>query len=103
MMYYTDTEKSESITIRLAGPQDAPELRRVAQRDSRPAPEGEALIAVVAGEIRAAISLSSGQAVADPFHPTEELVRMLFLRRSQMQGAAPRHGRVLSRLRLASS
>jgi hypothetical protein len=101
-MYYTDTEKSESITIRLAGPKDAAELRRVAQRDSRPAPEGEALIAVVAGEIRAGISLRSGQAVADPFHPTEELVRMLFLRRSQMQGEAPRHGRVLRRLRLAS-
>jgi hypothetical protein len=90
------------VTIRLARPTDADELRRVAGRDSRPLPDGEKLIAVVEGEIRAAISLGSGDVIADPFHRTEELVRMLGIRREQMQQSLRRPRRGLRRLRLAS-
>jgi hypothetical protein len=95
--------QSEQITIRLTRPTDMDELRRVAERDSRLVPPGELLIAVVEGEIRAAISVSSGEVIADPFHRTEELVRMLALQRLQMHEPIPRPGRVLRRLRFASS
>jgi len=75
-----------SITIRAAGPEDVEALHRLAQRDSRPVPEGELLIALVDGEARAAISLASGETIADPFHRTEELVGMLTLRGSRLRG-----------------
>jgi hypothetical protein len=86
-MYYTTTEDptDTSITIRAAGPEDAEALRRLAQRDSRTVPDGELLIALVEGEARAAISLTSGEAIADPFHRTDELVRMLTVRGSQLR------------------
>jgi hypothetical protein len=87
MMYYTDSfGASASVTIRTAGVMDGDALRRIAQRDSRPVPEGELLIAEVDGEARAAIELSTGEVIADPFRPTAELVRMLSIRRSQLQG-----------------
>jgi hypothetical protein len=78
----TDT----SITIRAAGSQDVEALRRLGQRDSRAVPEGELLIALVDGEARAAICPASGEAIADPFHRTEELVGMLTLRGSGLHG-----------------
>jgi hypothetical protein len=104
MMYYKSAEKSEpaGITIRLSRPTDTDELGRVAQRDSRPLPDGELLIAAAEGEIRAAISVSAGEVIADPFHRTEDLLRMLVVRREQMQGAVSKPRRGLRRLRLAS-
>ncbi len=103
-MYHRKCDGAEprSITIRLTGPTDVDELRRVAQRDSRTVPEGEVLIAIDEGEIRAAISVRSGEVIADPFHRTDELVRMLAMRRAQMLRAIPRRRRGLRRLRLAS-
>jgi hypothetical protein len=50
---------------------------RLAALDGRPAPAGEALLAFVDGELRAALSLAGGDAVADPFHRTAELVDLL--------------------------
>jgi hypothetical protein len=106
MMYHTSTSTQDpfgSITIRTAQPGDRDALRRVAQRDSRGLPDDELLIAVNDGEVRAAIALSDGQVIADPFHHTDELVRMLTLRRGQLarEMRPPRRG--LRRLRLASS
>jgi hypothetical protein len=85
-MYNIGNTGDNSITIRGAGPEDGSALSRLAQRDSRPVPEGAVLIALVGGESRAAISLASGEAIADPFHHTEELVGMLTLRRSRLRG-----------------
>jgi hypothetical protein len=87
-----------SITIRAAGPEDVEALHRLAQRDSRPVPEGELLIALVDGEARAAISLASGETIADPFHRTEELVGMLTLRGSRLRGESRQRRRGLRRL-----
>ncbi len=99
-MYYKATKDptDTSITIRAAGLQDAEALRRLAQRDSRAVPEGELLIALVDGEARAAISLASGETIADPFHRTEELVGMLTLRGSQLRGERRQRRRSLKRL-----
>jgi hypothetical protein len=104
MMYHRNGNEADSpsITIRLTRPTDMDEVRRVAARDSRDVPEGELLVGIAEGEIRAAISLSSGEVTADPFHHTEELVRMLALQRTQMQRGIPRRRRGLRRLRLAS-
>jgi hypothetical protein len=104
MMYHRNDNEanSPSITIRLTRPTDMDEVRRVAARDSRDVPDGELLVGIAEGEIRAAISLSSGEVTADPFHHTEELVRMLALQRTQMQRGIPRRRRGLRRLSLAS-
>jgi hypothetical protein len=87
-MYHMPIEDptDSTITIRAAGPEDVEAIRRLAQRDSHAVPDGELLIALVDGEARAAISLASGETIADPFHRTEELVRMLTARGSQLHG-----------------
>jgi hypothetical protein len=92
VMYHTTTDHRArtSTTIRAAGAADTAELHRLAQRDTRPLPEGELLVALVDGEARAAISLADGEAIADPFHPTAELVRMLELHVSRLNGESRR-------------
>ena len=59
---------------------------------------GELLIALIDGEARAAISLASGETIADPFHRTEELVGMLTLRGSRLRGESRQRRRGLRRL-----
>ncbi len=66
-----------SITIRQATTADAFALRRLAALDDRAALHGEVLLAEQSGDIRAALSLENGRAVANPFAPTAELVEML--------------------------
>jgi hypothetical protein len=97
-MYNTNsTPDSQQITIRAASVLDRAELRRVAQRDSRPLPDGQLLLAEVNGEAQAAIALTTGEVIADPFRPTAALVRMLSVRRSQIQGGVrDSHARVAS-------
>jgi hypothetical protein len=65
------------LTIRPAGPADADAIERLARLDSSRAPGGEVLLAEVAGEPWAALSLDDFHAVADPFRPTGELVFLL--------------------------
>ena len=105
MMYHRTPENPESgsIVIRPARPSDEDAVRLVAQRDSRAVPDGELLIADVEGAVRAAISLTTGEIVADPFQRTEELVRVLSLRRAQLRHEDRRPNRGLRRLRFASS
>jgi hypothetical protein len=74
------------ISIRLAETGDLAALRRVAERDSRLLPPGRLLLAEVAGEVRAALSLETGDAVADPFRPTAELVELLRIQARQEPG-----------------
>jgi hypothetical protein len=76
-----DTTNQPVIVIREAGPDDAPALGRLAALDSASALEGsEVLIAEVAGEAWAALSLPDGRAVADPFRPSGELLALLRVR-----------------------
>ena len=95
-MYYKHTTHThDSITIRHAEPEDGAALRRLAGRDSVEMPEGAMLVALVGDEVRAAVSVGGGEAIADPFHPTSEIVRLLTARAEQMRpGAAqgPRGG-----------
>jgi len=66
-----------AITIRRAGPEDDTALIRLAELDSSRLPDGPILAAEVDGELRAALSLADGATVADPFHPTVEIVDLL--------------------------
>ncbi len=68
---------TEPITITHSTEADSQNVWRLAALDDRRAPEGPALLAYVDGELRAAVGLVDGQAVADPFHRTAELVEIL--------------------------
>lgn len=65
------------VTIRQATTADELALRRLAALDDSATLHGEVLLAEEAGEVRAALSMESGRAVANPFAPTAELVEML--------------------------
>ena len=77
------------ISIRLAAAADMPALRRIAERDSRLLPQGDLLVAEAHGEVQAALSLQTGEAVADPFRPTAALVDLLKLRAQQSARSGP--------------
>lgn len=74
---------NEHVTIRFARPDDATRIARLARLDSARPPQGRLLVAEVAGELRAALPLDGGAAVADPFQRTLDLVSLLELRRRQ--------------------
>jgi hypothetical protein len=71
------TSLAEPVTLRLAAGDDTPSLQRLAQRDSRPLPPGPHLVAVRDGAIAAALSLATGELIADPFQRTAELRALL--------------------------
>jgi hypothetical protein len=79
------------ITIRRSTAGDAAAVARIAALDSARAPEGDALLAFVGGELRAVLPLDDGRALADPFHRTAELVELL--RYSVERERAPRRRR----------
>jgi hypothetical protein len=65
------------VTLRLADAADGAALERLAQRDCRLLPPGPHLLAERDGRIEAAVSLASGELVADPFRRTAELCELL--------------------------
>ncbi len=73
------------ITIRPGRAEDAPAIRRLAALDSAEVPPGALLVAEVSGELWAAVTASGGPAIADPFRPSAELVRLLRLRAEQLR------------------
>ena len=70
---------SDAIMIRHSNGADEAELRRLAQLDDRRALEGEAVLGFVDDELRAAVAVDDGRALADPFRHTAELVELLRL------------------------
>jgi hypothetical protein len=81
------TATARSLTIRYAVSEDADALRRLAQLDSARPLQGTVLVAEVAGEPWAAISLDDFHAVADPFRPSGELVWLLVERARDLERA----------------
>ena len=88
---------AHTITIRRSHEGDENALARLAGLDSRRAPRGEALLGFVGGELRAALDLSTGSAVADPFAPTADVVQLLRVRAGESDAPA-RSNHVLERL-----
>ncbi|MDX6585892.1 MAG: hypothetical protein QOI31_365 [Solirubrobacterales bacterium] len=83
--------ESAEITIRTAREADMADLARVAGRDTHELPSGTLLVAKVGSDVRAAISLSDGTIIADPFHRTTELVQMLKIRAGAVNRARKGH------------
>ena len=75
------------IAIRPDRPEDAPALRRLAALDSSGVPTGPLLLAEEGGELRAALTISSGAAIADPFARTTDLIALLRIRAEQLAGS----------------
>jgi len=91
---------AETLTIRMAVSTDAAALRRLAQLDSAPSPAPvPMLLAEVGGELRAALPLGGGSAIADPFHRTAELVAILAEQARQLAPPPRRAARRWRRLR----
>jgi len=76
----------QSLTIRVAMPDDAPVLRRLAELDSVRPLTGRVLLAELGGVPLAAVSLETGAVTADPFQHSADAVRLLMLRRCQLMG-----------------
>jgi hypothetical protein len=77
------------IEIRPAHPDDERALTRLGQLDSARVPPAPLLLALKGGELRAAISLATGAAIADPFAHTAQLVELLRTRAAPTQERPP--------------
>jgi len=71
------TTSGNPIVIRRAYPDDAAALQRLGQLDAARLPDDSYLVAEVEGELKAALGLATGAVAADPFHPSDPLVRLL--------------------------
>jgi hypothetical protein len=97
------TQQVDTIAIRPARSADAERLRWLAQRDSAAVPAGRLLVAEVGGAIQAAVAVESGEAIADPFRRTAELVALLRMRAAQGRRRAPLRIVARSRPRLGGA
>lgn len=81
---------SQILAIRVATDADAAALDRLVALDQRPKPAGKVLLGIVDGETRAAVGVADGSYVADPFHPTADVVALLKLRAERLRGTSDR-------------
>jgi hypothetical protein len=86
-----------TVTLRFAAAADQSRLARLAALDSATPPAPPVLVAEVDGEALAALGLSDGTIVANPFHPTADLIGLLRARADQLGQKRPmrRSGRIL--------
>jgi hypothetical protein len=97
-----DRLNAQMITIRHAYADDELTLARLAVLDSAAAPPPRpVLLAEVDGELRAALSLSDGGTIADPFFPTVDLLELLRVHAAALRSGS-RHGgaRLRPRMRI---
>jgi hypothetical protein len=74
----------EGLTLRLATSADRPALARLAELEQASRPAEPVLLGVVMQRPIAALSLSDGSVIADPFAPTAQLIELLRLRARQL-------------------
>jgi hypothetical protein len=74
----------DDVILRRSGPGDGPALSRLARLEDRRPAAGPYLLAERGGEVVAAVPLSGGSAIADPFLHTADLVAILELRARQL-------------------
>ena len=92
---FPTTTRNDGVRIRRLGVDDLTEVDRLAQLDSRRRPEGALLGVEIEGRLLAAISLATGESIADPFSRTGELRALLELRAAQLRRSESRRGRLL--------
>jgi hypothetical protein len=83
-----DEPNGEQVALRLDRIHDHKALLLLAARDGRTLPMGPFVVGEVGGKIVAALSLKTGDRLADPSRPTSHILSLLALRASQI---APRH------------
>jgi hypothetical protein len=82
----------DEVTVRMAGPEDTERVGHLAELDGRRALRGPILVAEVHGELLAARSLDGDGSIADPFHPTAQLVELLELRSAHLRDGSESRG-----------
>ena len=82
----------ERLSIRRLGDADGEALDRVAGRDSAARPAGDVIGAEQDGRLIAAVSITTGEVVADPFTRTDAARSMLLLRAAQLRDSGVRDG-----------
>jgi hypothetical protein len=80
----TTSIEAEPVLMRRAATGDSARIRELALLEDKRVPAGPFLVADLSGEVVAAVSLSSGAVVADPFRLTGDAVAMLRLRATQI-------------------
>ena len=78
-------EAVDDVVIRTASKADADRLRRLAELESARVPQGPTLVAEHDGVLIAALPLRGGRALADPFLPSADFVRLLEVRAKQLR------------------
>jgi hypothetical protein len=91
---------SNTYVIRVATAEDDLSLRRLAQLDSRAPLDGPVLVGEIAGTPVAALAVTDGRVLADPFVPTDHLLATLRVRAKGMR-AVQRTPVLRERLRAA--
>jgi hypothetical protein len=100
----TPLDDGLGFTIRFAYPDDELPLHQLAALDSQPLPTGPLLVAEVAGELWAAVSVTTPrQAIADPFRHTVALVALLRERAERLAQTSPRQAAVTASQRIVWS
>jgi hypothetical protein len=87
------------VELRLCKPADDPAIDRLAALSERPVPVGRLVVAVLEGELVAALPLGGGEVLRDPFVKTGHLVHLLEVRAAQLRQPAPRRALVPRLLR----
>ena len=78
----------DRVAVRLAGPEDEAAMAHVAALDSSALAGGPHLIAEADGDVIAALAIRSGQAVADPFRWTADVIELMKVRAAQLRDGA---------------
>jgi hypothetical protein len=83
----------DGLTVRAATQRDSEAVRLLAALEGVQMPSGPVLVAEVGDHVVAALPVTGGRALADPFRPTKHLVAMLELRARQLraEGERPHH------------
>jgi hypothetical protein len=84
MPYLPTPPRLDGVLLRTARADDDADLLRVAALDSASPLPGPALVAEQNGVIVAALCLSTGRAIADPFVPSLHLVELLRFHRTSI-------------------
>lgn len=78
-------QPAATVTLRFASAVDRQPLAHLAELGSSTPPKHPVLAAEVDGQLRAALGLTDGTVIADPFHETADLIDLLRARARQLQ------------------
>jgi hypothetical protein len=93
-----ENEMDDNVEIRLLNSQDGAAVARLAELDTSEPPPHPLLGGIIGGRLVAAHSLATGESVADPFRPTEQ-IRSLLARRAGQVSRGGHSRSLLGRLR----